>query len=349
MSEILSLLKDLTSLSAPSGYEHEVREYVLKKVKPYADSVSVDKSGNVLAEFKANDVNAPTVIFAAHMDEVAFMVFDISDNGFLYLHPIGGWNTITLPSSSIEIISETGQKYTGVFGQISPHFLKKGTKPDVPDFDDLFVDIGATSRDEVLNEYHISQGCIAIPKSYFYHNPKSNTCIGKAFDDRVGCAVQIMMAELIQKEKLLWNVVLAFTVQEEVGHRGAKVIANYTNADAAIIIEGAPADDIPAGPRHPQTCVGKGVHVRIFDPSHIGNPLLLEKIKKLIKTENIRAQYAVRKGGGTDADALALAFSGIPAIITGVPTRYAHSHQSLISLDDVAENIKLCLQFVTNG
>lgn len=349
MNKVVELVRDLTLLNGTSGYEHNVRSYIIDNYAKYADSYSVDKSGNLVLDFKSKEKDAKNIVFAAHMDEVGFMVFDINEQGFLYLQPIGGWNTVTLASSAINIINDNGENIFGVIGQISPHFLKKGEVQGLPTFDTLFVDIGARSREEVHEKFKIHAGSIALPRSEFVYQEKTNRAFCKGFDDRIGCAAQCLIASKIDRAKLKWNVSLAFSVQEEVGHRGAEVLKNYMDVDAAIIIEGAPADDIPSGPSRPQTVLGNGSHARLYDPTHIANPALIAYVKDVSVKNKVRVQYAVRKGGGTDAASLALAFKGIPSIITGIPTRYAHSHISSIAIDDLEENVKLCMSLIQSG
>ncbi len=346
--KVIALVKDLTTIIGPSGYERKVREYVISKVKPFCDSYSVDNIGNVLFEFKSKKKNAEKVIFASHMDEVGFMIFNITEEGFLYLMPIGGWNTLTLPSTEIDIVNTDNEIVVGVIGQLSPHFLKKGDQGIEPTFDTLFVDIGAKSKKEVEEVYKIKRGCIATPHTIFKFDYNSNRAVAKSFDDRIGCVAQILLAQIIDKSKLEYDVTLAFTVQEEVGHRGATVIQHSNTYDYAIIIEGAPADDLPSYLDKAQTKVGQGCHIRIFDPTHIGNPLLLKYLDDLANKNKIRVQYAIRKGGGTDAASIALSKNRVRSVIIGVPTRYAHSHTSVISLDDLLEVVKLGKVFCYN-
>ncbi|MGI6466062.1 MAG: M20/M25/M40 family metallo-hydrolase [Sphaerochaetaceae bacterium] len=198
----------------------------------------------------------------------------------------------------------------------------------------LYIDIGATSIKDVTESFKIEVGTIAVPTTNFHYNEVSNTVMSKAFDDRVGVAAMIELAHAVVKYPIESTLILAFTVQEEVGTRGAKVLSNYLKADVAVIVEGAPADDSPSSGLEKQTIMGKGFHYRAFDPTHISNPTLVTLIKKISKENKLANQIAVRRGGGTDASQLALAHKGIATIVVGVPVRYAHSPYSLISLGD---------------
>ncbi|MDY0371220.1 MAG: M20/M25/M40 family metallo-hydrolase [Sphaerochaetaceae bacterium] len=329
----LALIERLTLVAGPSGFEKPVGDIIREHLASIG-SFTTDPIGNIVCEIPGTNAQSPRILLAAHQDEIAFMVSDILDNGFLHFIAIGGWNPLTLPSSPVEVIANNGKKIPGIIGQLSPHFLKKGATPQVPQLEELCIDIGASSAEEVRALFNIQLGALVLPVTNFSYIPQTNCIISKAFDDRIGVATLIELGQLLVKNPIEATVILAFTVQEEVGTRGAKVLANYIGAEAAIVVEGAPADDIPGGPQHPQTCIGKGAHVRIFDPTHIGHPKLLDCAREAAKKGAIPIQETVRKGGGTDAMILALAGRGIPSIVTGVPVRYAHSHNCLISLSD---------------
>lgn len=333
------LIEQLIQALGPSGYEGAVGDIIRGHISSFG-KVTTDGIGNIVCEIPGNSSKGPRNIFVAHQDEIGFMVSEILDGGFLRFAPIGGWNARTLPSFSVNIVNSEGIEIPGIIGQIPPHFLPKNAT-QVPEIDELFVDIGAQSRQEVLDCFNIQIGAIMVPYGRFYYDQKSNCITGKALDDRIGVAALIELGRRVVASPGEVTVVLAFTVQEEVGTRGAKVLANYIHADAAVIVEGAPVDDVPGGPGNPQTCMGKGAHVRIFDPTHIGHPQLLQQIRKIANKNNITIQEAVRKGGGTDASVLALADRGIPSVVTGVPVRYAHSHTGMICLSDFEQLVEL--------
>lgn len=330
----------LSQAAGPSGFEKPVGDII----REHLDGIGIletDRIGNIVCELSGTDPKGQRVLLAAHQDEIGFMVSEILDNGFIKFAAIGGWNTVTLPSSPVEILNADGDMIPGIIGQLSPHFMKKGAAPQIPELEDLFIEIGASTAQEVRQLFGIRLGAIIVPVTRFHFSEKSGCLMSKAFDDRIGVAALIELGILLAKDPIPNTVVLAFTVQEEVGTRGAKVLANRIEADAALVVEGAPADDVPGGPAHPQTCVGKGAHVRIFDPTHIGHPELLQVVRTAAASRGIRIQEAVRKGGGTDAMVLALAARGIPSVVTGVPVRYAHSHNCLVSFSDYHELVVL--------
>lgn len=336
----IKLIEELSQASGVSGFEEDVRA-VIRKYMTKAEGcvLNEDAAGNLVYTFKGSKANGRTICFAAHQDEVGFMVCDILETGFLRLIQIGGWSTLTLPSSPVEVITQSGRHVYGVIGQISPHFIKKGTPVTVPDLSDLFVDIGASSKEESEEKLGVRVGDVVVPVAPFRYIPETERIFSKAFDDRIGCAVLIEAALKVRNPEN--TLVFAFTTQEEVGERGSAVLATYLKADYTVVVEGAPADDMPSGPVHPMTCQGKGAHVRIFDPTHIADKTLLNKIREIGKNREITIQEAIRTGGGTDAVTLSKSIGGSKAIVTGVPVRYAHSHNCSIDLYDYDEMVKL--------
>lgn len=326
--------------AGPSGYEQSVGDIIREELQGIG-TIATDAIGNIVCEIPGTEPSGPTILFAAHQDEIGFMVSEVMDNGYLRFTAIGGWNTLTLPASPVEIVNRAGDRVPGIIGQISPHFLKKGSPVQVPEMDDLFIDIGSSSAQETQDHFGIGLGSVVLPVSRFHYDEDTGCIMSKAFDDRIGVAALIELGHALAEAAVPPAVLLAFTVQEEVGTRGAKVLSNRVEADLSIVVEGAPADDMPGGPSRPQTCVGKGAHVRIFDPTHIGHPKVLEAVRNAARKREIRIQESVRKGGGTDAMELSLADEGIPSIVTGVPVRYAHSHNCLCSYFDYRELVSL--------
>ncbi|MDD3823563.1 MAG: M42 family metallopeptidase [Sphaerochaetaceae bacterium] len=340
METTRALIERLTLAAGPSGYEGALGAIIREELGGIG-RVTTDPIGNILCEVVGTDTDGPTVVLAAHQDEIGFMVSEITDDGFIRFTSIGGWNTLTLPSSPVEIMGKDNVPVPGIIGQISPHFLKKGAPAQVPEMEELFIDIGAASAQEVSDRFGIALGSLILPVTRFHYDAHSGIIMSKAFDDRIGVAALVELGRRLAKDPVGPTVILSFTVQEEVGTRGAKVVANRIKADAAIVVEGAPADDVPGGPARPQTCIGKGAHLRIFDPTHIGHPGLLSLARSVGRKHSIVVQEAVRKGGGTDAMVLALADRGIPTIVTGIPVRYAHSHNCLVSLHDYRQLLGL--------
>jgi len=343
VTERIELLKKLTLESGISGSENKIAEIMKDELSGYA-SYSKDNMGSVNFEYKGSS-DKPKIMFVAHMDEIGFIVADISTTGFIKLQNIGGWNPNTLLSSPVEIINSKGEKYPGIIGAVPVHFLKN--RQDIkPEINNMFVDIGANSKEDVEKNFGIKLGDQIVPITNFHYSAKNRRMFSKAFDDRAGVAAVIEIGKILAAKKHPNTVYCVGSVQEEVGTRGAQTVANYTDADICIVLEGAPADDIPGIPYTSQTGVGKGAHVRLFDPTMIVKSELKDFIIECAKTNSIKIQLTVRKGGGTDGRQFHVASRGIPTIVLGVPVRYAHSHNCISSMDDFDELIKLLEKIV---
>ncbi len=334
------LIKKLTLAFGVSGFENEISEIIREELGSISD-ISKDKIGNIYCKMK-NGKRNPKIVFIAHMDEIGFMVSDILPSGHLKLQTIGGWNPATLQSSKVIIKTNTGKRIVGIIGSIPVHFL--GKNQSLPKTEDMFVDIGATSYQDVLENFQIRLGDPVIPYTDFHFSNQNNRIFSKAFDDRIGVAAMIETAKQITEHPN--EVLFIGSVQEEVGARGSIVVSHNVDADAVIVLEGAPADDFPFSSKKPQTAVGNGAHIRLYDPSMIANKELAKFIIHTAEKNNIKYQVAVRKSGGTDGRYMHTAFMGIPAIVLGVPVRYAHSHNGVISLDDFRNLVDLLNAFI---
>lgn len=342
-SERIELLKKLTLESGISGSENKIAEIMKSELSGYSD-LKKDNMGSITFEYKGNS-QKPKIMFVAHMDEIGFIVGDILQSGFLKLQSIGGWNPNTLLSSPVDVINSKGEKYPGIIGAVPIHFLKN-RQDAKPEIHNMFVDIGATSKEDVRQNFGIQIGDQIVPVTNFYFSEQNRRMFSKAFDDRAGVAATIEIGKKLVEKEHPNTVYCVGSVQEEVGTRGAQTISNYTGADICFVLEGAPADDIPGIPHNSQTAVGKGAHVRIFDPTMIVNPKLKNFVVEIAEENKINIQPTVRKGGGTDGRQFHVANRGIPTIVLGIPVRYAHSHNCISSMDDFDELIKLLEKIV---
>jgi len=339
----LTLLKELTLLPGISGFEYYIKDFMIEYLKDIAPYIE-DRLGQITFT-KKGTTDSPKILFIAHADEIGFMVADILASGLIQFHCIGGWNKYTLLSSPVEIITQNGTKLAGIFGSVPVHFTR-GKKEAPFDFDDMFIDIGATSREDAIDNFGINIGDPIIPIPHFYYEEQNRRIISKAFDDRAGIAALIELGNALKDVPHPNTVFLCGSVQEEVGGPGSRTLARTMDADICVVLEGAPADDIPGIPFRAQTCVGRGAHMRVYDPSMIGDPKLKDIFIQLAKKHDIPLQVTLRRGGGTDGRHIQTSAHGIPSIVLGVPVRYAHSHNSMMSLDDFDALIKLLFEFV---
>ncbi len=278
-------------------------------------------------------------MFDAHMDEVGFMVQSVTADGFLRFVPLGGWWNHSLPSQRVIVQAQDGSKHRGVIGTKAPHLIPAAQRNQVMATEDLFVDMGASSAEEI-ERMGILPGCVIAPDASLTALSVPHRWMGKAFDNRVGVYTMIELLKQLASEAgsdpLPCRVSGIATVQEELGLRGAKALAPELIPDVMIVLEGPPADDTLGMSGSGRTGeLGKGVQVRLYDPTHITHPALAALVREVAAAEDIPVQWAVRHSGGTDAGATYSNWHGIASIVLGVPVRYLHSHQGIIDERDL--------------
>lgn len=321
------LLSRCSNAAAPSGFEGPVRAIIRQELGAISQ-VSTTTAGNIVCELPGS--GGPTVALLSHMDEIGFMVQGITPDGFLLIVPLGGWWNHTLPSQRVLVYTRGGRSIPGQIGTKPPHLLPESQRQSVMPNDALFIDIGASSGEEVA-ACGITIGCAVTPDVQLQSLELPHRWMGKAFDNRAGVYCMVESMKRLAAEKPACTVLGIGTVQEEVGTRGARALER--TPDLAIVLEGPPADDTFG---QSSTCrqgvLGQGVQVRLFDPTNITPPALGDFALKLAAEQGIPCQPTVRRTGGTDAAASYPQWHGTPAIVFGVPTRYIHSHNGI--LDD---------------
>lgn len=336
------LLEQLSNEIGVSGHEGAIRKLIIPAIKGYADEVLVDTMGNVYAYKAAKEgkAKAPlTVMVAAHMDEVGFMITEITPDGMLRFTTVGGFDLRILPGKTVRVGKD---KTPGVIGTEAIHNLEAGQYDKALSLKALAIDIGASKKEEAQGK--VSPGDYATFDTQYSHlnsdpdNNEAGVVKGKALDDRAGCA---MLIELLKQDHPV-NVVGVFTVQEEIGLRGARVAAHKVNPDLAIVLECTTANDLPVKDeeiRYPR--LGDGPCVTIMDNSFIANQKLLRLIEAAAAKYQISYQYKYPGMGGTDAGAIHQSRVGVPAATIAAPSRYIHSPAALMELADFWNCIKL--------
>ena len=326
------ILKELAEAFGVSGNEGDVRAVVLDAVREHVDEVKVDTLGNILAFKRGTGRQRMRVMLAAHMDEVGLMVVGYDNDGFLRVGAVGGIDPRLLPGTLLQVGSE---RFLGVIGIKPVHLLEKEEGEKVAKLQDLVVDIGAQGKDEAKKLAPL--GTYATFATQF--RELGPTVSGKAFDDRAGCAV---LVELLRGERFRFDLHAAFTVQEEVGLRGARVAAYAIEPDCAFALEGTVADDIPKDKEaSPTTELGQGPAITVMDHSFIADRRLVRLLTGTAEELDIPYQIKQPGIGGTDAGAIHLTREGIPSVTVAVPCRYIHSPVALLSLDDFNNTVRL--------
>lgn len=334
------LLKTLCMLNGTSGDEKTVRDFIISRLTEDCD-YTVDALGNLIVNKKGEIVPENKVALFAHMDEVGFIVTHITDDGFVNVASVGGIDNSALFGKKLTI-----NGCVGVAGAKAIHQCSSDESKKIPEITDVSVDFGFESREEA--EKYISLGDFGYFKSDFVEF--GNDMIkSKALDDRLGCGI---MLELLQ-EKSKFNYTCVFTVQEEVGTRGATVSAYTVKPDYAIVIETTTASDIPDTPENKKVCkVGNGAVVSFMDRGTIYNKDLYKKAREIADKNGIANQTKTVVAGGNDASAIHKSAGGIKTVAVSLPCRYIHSSSSVGSrtdMESVKALTKALLEELANG
>ncbi len=336
------LLAQCSNALGISGFEAPLRGLIRQELDTYPNlKLETYRSGNLVASKEHADASAPRLMLAAHMDEIGFMVQAITPDGFLTIVPIGGWWNHTLPSQRMLVRATNGALIPAQVGSKPPHLLPEAQRRQVLPDEALCIDLGASSEQEV-RALGIAEGCPVTPDVQLQPLAIPHRWMGKAFDNRVGVYTLIQSMQELADADLPCTLMGAGTVQEEVGTRGARALDANLRPDIVIVLEGPPADDtmgMPSVGRMGQ--LGKGVQVRLYDPTNITPPALADFVRQVAEEEGIPCQWAVRRTGGTDAAASYPNWSGTPALVLGVPVRYIHAHNGILDERDLEAMVQL--------
>jgi len=342
--KIEKLLEKLSNAHGISGYEGNVRDIIREEVKPYVDEVRVDKLGNLIAIKKGK---SPSVMLAAHMDEIGLMVKYVDDQGFIRFARVGGWFDQTLLNQRVLVHTKKGM-IAGVIGSKPVHVMREEEKKKPVEAKDMFIDVGASSRDEAA-ALGVEPG-VPVSLDRTVVELANDGVTGKAFDNRAGDVVLITVMQKIAKLDLEPTVMAVFTVQEEVGLKGAKTSAFGLNPDVAVAIDTCIPGDHPGIKKEDSSVkIGGGPAIAVIDASGRGiitHPRVLEWLRETAKAKGIPCQLEVAEGGTTDATAISLTREGIPSGVISIATRYIHTPVEVLSLGDLEKSADLIAEAV---
>jgi tetrahedral aminopeptidase len=331
------ILQQLSEAIGISGKEDAIRKIILEAIDGHVEDIRIDPMGSITALKRGTGEDLPRVMIAGHMDEVGFMVTDFGSDGLIQFAKVGGFDDRILPGLRVKL----GEKL--IPGVILWKPIHMGREQKVVEIDDLRIDIGASSKKEAQNKLKIGDR-IAFDSQFM---ELGETILrGKAFDDRVGCSLLI---DILQGGPYPVDILAAFTVQEEVGLRGARVAAQILKPDVAIALEGTTANDIPdpmidfddEDVVNPACRIGDGPVLTVMDRSIVVNPRLLDFLRTTAENNDIPYQYKTVAAGGTDAGAIHKSGAGVPSAVISTPCRYIHAPVSYLSKDDYANVLKL--------
>ncbi len=344
IKKIKTLLEKLSNAHGISGHEGSVREIIKKEVESCVDEVKVDTFGNLIATKKGK---SPSVMIAAHMDEIGLMAKYIDDEGFVRFAKVGGWFDQTLVNQRVLLHTKKGI-VTGVIGSKPVHVMQNEEKKKAIEAKDMFIDVGASSRDEAI-AMGVEPGVTASLDQKMV-TLANDMVTGKAFDDRAGGAVLITVLQRIAGMKLAPSVMGVFTVQEEVGLKGARTSAFGLNPDVALAVDTCIPGDHPGIKKTDSAIqVGQGPAITVMDAGGRGvitHPRVLEWLRETAKARGIPYQMDVTESGTTDASAISLTREGIPSGVISVATRYIHTPVELLSLKDLAQAAELVVEAI---
>lgn len=337
--ETKQLFRTLTELPGAPGNERNVRTFMKEQLEKYSDEIVQDKLGGV---FGKKHGEGPRVMVAGHMDEVGFMVTQITENGMLRFQPLGGWWSQVLLAQRVQIMTDKGS-VTGVIGSIPPHNLTEEQRNKPMEIKNMLIDIGADDRKDAEN-IGIRPGQPIVPVCPFTTMANEKKIMAKAWDNRYGCGLSVELLKELQGEQLPNELYSGATVQEEVGLRGSQVAANMIKPDIFYALDASPANDM-SGESKEFGQLGKGALLRIFDKTMITHRGMREFILDTAESNDIPYQYFVSQGG-TDAGRVHIANDGVPSSVIGICSRYIHTSSSIIHVDDYAAAKELLKKLV---
>jgi endoglucanase len=324
-----ALIQKLVEVTGPSGYESQVRDLIRKEIEAEAEQLQVDALGNLIATVGQLAAGGQRIMLAAHMDEIGLIATHIDEQGYVRFTTLGGVRRQTCVGGRVRFLNGTpgviAEEYSGDAGRL-------------PTFEQLFIDVGATSR----------EGCpVRIGDVAAFERPfaaVSERWVAKAMDDRIGVAVLIEVLRRLSHGPN--QVAFVFSVQEEVGLRGATTAAFGLEPDIGIAVDVTRSGDTPRGPKM-DVGLGKGPAIKVRDSGMLSDPRLVEAMLHTAEVHRIPYQLEVLESGTTDARAIQLSRAGVPSGCVSIPCRYLHSPSEMVDSNDVQNAVALLVQLLS--
>ncbi|MFE5278684.1 M42 family metallopeptidase, partial [Bacillus cereus] len=305
---------------------------------------TTDGLGSLIAK-KVGKEGGPKIVVAGHLDEVGFMVTQIDDKGFLRFQTVGGWWSQVMLAQRVTVVTNKGG-VTGVIGSKPPHILSPEARKKPVEIKDMFIDIGASSREEA-QEWGVKPGDMVVPYFEFTVMNNEKMLLAKAWDNRIGCAIAIDVLKQLKGENHENIVYGVGNVQEEVGLRGAKTASYKIKPDIGFAVDVGIAGDTPGiSEKEAMSKMGKGPQILLYDASMVSHKGLRDFVTGVADELNIPYQFDLVAGGGTDAGSIHLSHEGVPSLAISVATRYIHSHAAMLHRDDYDNAVKLIAEVI---
>lgn len=337
----LEMLKKMSLVNGISGYEKEATRMMKSYIEDCVDEIQYDNLGSLIGIKKGTgDLK---VLLTGHIDEIGFIVSDIDEGGYIKVQPVGAWMGQNLPSSLMSITTRDGKEIKGVFGSVPPHGKTIEERNKVVEPKDAFIDIGVTNKQEAL-DLGIRKGDPITPVSEFTVMANEKYLMSKAWDDRIGAAVVIEVLRQLKGTSIYPTLYGAGTVQEEVGLRGAKTVGQMIKPDIAIAIDVTFSQDLPG--EKGDVKLGTGAALTVMDGSVIAHTGLLKELESVCEKHHIPYQLEMITAGGTDSGELSKVDAGVMNLTISIPSRYMHSHRTIIHQDDFEAVVSLLVHFI---
>lgn len=334
---VVQLLQTLADAAGPPGFEEPIRKIMVDQMKPFADKISYDGLGSVIA---VRGSSGPRVMVDAHMDELGGMIRRITPNGFLTMQMLGGWLDQALVDQRWIIIGSKGP-VRAVTGIRDIHLVPQEERTRVYHRDSIFLDVGAKTEAEV-RQLGIEPGDPVVPDAPFFVMNGTNNYVGKGWDDRVGCAVIIETMRRLAGSPHPNQIFYTATVQEEIGLRGAHTASQVIKPEIGIAIEGGVVKDAPGThPEESQVILGAGPGLFLYDSSALPNRKLVAFVKQVAAEKSIPLQLDLVQGYGDDSAEIQKSNGGVPTVNLVVPARYTHAHNGVINRRDFDQMVDL--------
>lgn len=343
MDDMTLMMKELTETDGVSGFERPVRDKMVEYLSPLSDELLKDRLGSIVGK-KVGSEQGPRVLIAGHLDEIGFLVTSITPKGFLRFEQLGGWWPHSVMSQRVRVKTRKGD-YVGIVGSKPPHGMEPAEREKVVKLKQMYIDIGARDAEDA-KAMGVRPGDWIVPISEFTTMRDDELWVGKALDNRAGCALAVEVLKRLQEEQHPNVLYAGATVQEEVGLRGATTVSNLVQPDIAFALDVGIANDIPGIESEAPANVGGGPLLLLLDATMIPHTGLRDLVMDTAEELGMDVQVATVTGGGTDGGKFHLHGKGCPTLSMGFATRYIHTHNAIMAKKDFDEAATLLVHVI---